>query len=291
MLLCVVVCCCVVLCVASLHPPHPTPDPPPQDPLRQTTQNFALFLPTPAPFSLFLSLCGCLIVEFWWCFCKDRDPQMCTFGLSGCGVKPWRLRGRRGLHTTTRELQTCTVDGPGVSKHHQKTTRRPPERDKESENGAGEGKKSAKFWLPTLRGLALRGLALRGLALRGLALRGLTLRGPTLRGPTLRGPTLRRPIPLGPTLRPHPSGPTLWGPTLRGPIFFWVGAPPHFLGRFRSRPEFGHTHRSMDWPKLDWPKLALAKISQIRMAKTGLAKVGPFPVDRTTRAILKSDDS
>ena len=34
-----------------------------------------------------LSLGG-LLVEFWWCF---EDPQMCTFGLSGCRVKPRRL--------------------------------------------------------------------------------------------------------------------------------------------------------------------------------------------------------
>ena len=31
-----------------------------------------------------------------WCL-KRRDPDMCTFGLSGCRVKPRRLRGRRGF--------------------------------------------------------------------------------------------------------------------------------------------------------------------------------------------------
>ena len=31
-----------------------------------------------------------------------------------------------GLHTTTRELQTCTFEGPGFQKHHQNSTRRPP---------------------------------------------------------------------------------------------------------------------------------------------------------------------
>ena len=27
------------------------------------------------------SLSGGLLVAFCWCFCEDRDPQMCTFGL------------------------------------------------------------------------------------------------------------------------------------------------------------------------------------------------------------------
>ena len=40
-------------------------------------------------------------------------------------------------------------DGPGASKHHQKTTRRHTVREKKSENGSGRGeKKSAKFCAP-----------------------------------------------------------------------------------------------------------------------------------------------
>ena len=42
-----------------------------------------------------------------------------------------RVKPRPGLHTTTRELQTCTFERPGASKHHQNSTRRPPERQKE----------------------------------------------------------------------------------------------------------------------------------------------------------------
>ena len=61
-------------------------------PLRRTAQNFALFLPSPAPY--FRS--GCLLVECW-VFFESRDPEMCTFGPSGCRVKPRRLRGRRGF--------------------------------------------------------------------------------------------------------------------------------------------------------------------------------------------------
>ena len=47
------------------------------------------------------------------------------------------VSGTLGLHKTTQEKQTCTFDGPGTSKHHQKTMRRPPERDKKSENEGG----------------------------------------------------------------------------------------------------------------------------------------------------------
>ena len=43
-------------------------------------QNFALFFPSPVPISFFLSLSGCLLVEFWWCL-KRRGAQMCTFGV------------------------------------------------------------------------------------------------------------------------------------------------------------------------------------------------------------------
>ena len=45
--------------------------------------NILRFFPLPHPFSLFLGLSGCLLVEFWWFF-EDQDPQMYTFGLSGC---------------------------------------------------------------------------------------------------------------------------------------------------------------------------------------------------------------
>ena len=54
-----------------------------------TAQNFALFFPSPAAKFVLFFLSGCLLVEFWWCL-KCRDPQMCTFGLSDCRVKPRR---------------------------------------------------------------------------------------------------------------------------------------------------------------------------------------------------------
>ncbi len=56
-------------------------------------QNVALFLPFPATVSLFLCLS---LGVFSWnfgvvFFLKRRDPQMCTFGLTSCRVKPRRL--------------------------------------------------------------------------------------------------------------------------------------------------------------------------------------------------------
>ena len=49
-----------------------------------------------------------------------------------------------GLHTTTRELQTCTFEGPGLQKTPPKLNET-PERDKKSENGDGRGKKERNF--------------------------------------------------------------------------------------------------------------------------------------------------
>ena len=72
---------------------------------------------------------------------------MCTFGFLWLSCETPAASGPPGLHTTTRELKTYTFDGPGASKHHQKTTRRPPERQKDWK-WSGRGKKSAKFWAP-----------------------------------------------------------------------------------------------------------------------------------------------
>ena len=53
--------------------------------------------------------------------------------------------GPPGLHTTARELHTCTIEGPGASKHHQNSTRRHPERHKKSETVAGKGKQKREI--------------------------------------------------------------------------------------------------------------------------------------------------
>ena len=57
--------------------------------------------------------------------------------------------GPPGLHTTTRELQTCTYQFPSLQKHHQNSTRRLPRERRKNEISCGrEKKKSAKFWAP-----------------------------------------------------------------------------------------------------------------------------------------------
>ena len=94
-------------------------------------------------------------------------------------------------HTTARELQTCTFQGPCASttpKFHERT----PKREKKERKLWRGGKKKARNFGPR------------------------TLRGPTLRGPPFGAPPFGAP-PFG----AHLSGfgpPTLGPPTLRGPI-------------------------------------------------------------------------
>ena len=54
--------------------------------------------------------------------------------------------GPSGFHTTTRELQTCTLEAPALQ-NTTKIPREDPQRDtNKSEKVAGKGRKSAKFW-------------------------------------------------------------------------------------------------------------------------------------------------
>ena len=63
-------------------------------------------------------------------------------------VKTPAALGPPGLHTTARELQTCTFQGPGASNTTKIPRKDPQEREKKNENEGGRGKKSAKFWAP-----------------------------------------------------------------------------------------------------------------------------------------------
>ena len=102
--------CCVLMCVGprfwcfpeppspeiprtpSPGPPEPPspglplPDPPPLD--RPKFRSFCS--PLPPPFSLLFPLLAVLSLNFGGVF-EGRDTEMCTFGLSGCRVKPRRL--------------------------------------------------------------------------------------------------------------------------------------------------------------------------------------------------------
>ena len=74
--------------------------------LRWTAQNFALFSLSRSHFRTF-SL-GVFSLNFGGVF-QGRDPQMCTFGLSACRVKP---RRRNHTQTTThRQQHTNTSNG------------------------------------------------------------------------------------------------------------------------------------------------------------------------------------
>ena len=135
-------------------------------------------------FSFFSPSLGGSFVEFWWCL-KRWGPEMCTFGVLGlsCEIlaapKPphdWAVMGcllfhlvrsgikitivlLPGLHTTARELQTCTFEGPSLQKHHQNSTRKINKRGrKRMKTVAGEGRKRAKFWAVWPRGVRRRGV-------------------------------------------------------------------------------------------------------------------------------------
>ena len=112
-----------------------------------------------------------------------------------------------GFHTTTRELQTRTSEGPGASNTTKIPREDPPVREKERKWERERGKKAGNVGPPRLRALALRAPTLRA---------G-TIPAPTRRGPRIRAPTLR-------------------AEALQAPHFFWVWAPlrSSFLSHFSS---------------------------------------------------------
>ena len=114
---------------------------------------------------------------------------MCTFGLSGCGVKPRRLRGRRGF---TRRAKLVVGDG----KKKREILGPPP-------FGALTDCETTKTLILAKIGLAQIGLAQNTMAKNGLAKNGFAKNGlsrfgsgipeldwPTLDWPKLDWPTL-----------------------------------------------------------------------------------------------------
>ena len=178
---------------------------------------------------------------------------MCTFGLSGCRVKPRRLRGSRGL-TRQPENSTCTFDSPSASNTTKIPRKDPKRKTKRAKMGREREKKARNFGLPTLRGSTLRAPTLRGSTVLGSTLLGSTLLGSTLLGSTLLGSTL-----LGSTLR---------GSTLRGPTFSRFGPPPFgappFEGPTLCRPKIQHPNigRSRNWPKSKLAEVELAELEK-----------------------------
>ena len=82
------------------------------------------------------------------------------------------------FHTTAKRTPNVHIRGSRLFKHHQNSTRRHPERDKKSENGVGEEKKTRNF-------------------------------GPHPSGPTHKAPPT-------PPLRGPVRGPDFQGPTFSG---------------------------------------------------------------------------
>ena len=87
------------------------------------------------------------------------------------------LWGRRGSHTTARELQTCTFERPGVSKTPPKFHEKTPRERKRAKMGRERGKKARNF-------------------------------GPPAFGP----PPFELPRCIARNFGPHPSDPNPWGP-------------------------------------------------------------------------------
>ena len=90
---CVLVSVCVAVCGVCGPEDCPFAGPPSAGPPSTgPPSKISLFFPSPV---LFLSFSGVFLVDFGGVF-EGRDPQMCTFGLSGCRVKPRRLQNENG---------------------------------------------------------------------------------------------------------------------------------------------------------------------------------------------------
>ena len=83
--------CCVCVFRASLPDPPPPDRPPSARPPSAGPPKISLFFfPLPPQFFILFSLsCWSFSLNFGGVF-EDQDPQMCTFGLLGCRVKPQR---------------------------------------------------------------------------------------------------------------------------------------------------------------------------------------------------------
>ena len=205
-------------------------------------QNFALFFPVPPQqFVLFFPLWGAsrgILVVFeapvpWNVHVWSSRAVKCAS--PGGPTRP----GRRGSHTTTRELQTRTFERPGPS-NTTKIPREDPQRGKKRMNlNGGTGKKKTRnFGPPTLRDPTLSG----------------PLNGPHL--PPFGAPPFGAPLFLG--LAPHPSAPTPPGPHQNkiGEMLVWSTK----IGQIRQNKD-GHMQpvnfgQMWYWPNSVWPNAA-----------------------------------
>ena len=89
---------------------------------------------------------------------RSWPPDLDNFGQSNFGQlvfgpanfgsnQFWPIKfGPTGFHTTARELQTRTFEGPGASNTTKIQREDPPERKRRMKFPVGERKKRAKFW-------------------------------------------------------------------------------------------------------------------------------------------------
>ena len=179
-----------------------------------------------------------------------------------------------GLAHDSPRTPNVHISGPRRFRHHQNSTKGPQEKE-ERKLWREEGKKSAKFWAPTLR------------------------------GPTLRGSTFSRfgASPFGP---PPFFPPPFWAPPFWAPPFwappFWAppfGAPP-FEGPTLCGPKIQHPKigRSRNWPKSkkkagrsrNWPKSIALVPGGVQCSRAQLQELWPpacwsclVPVVQTVR--------
>ena len=102
---------------------------------------FRTFFPSSTTNFFLSSLPGGLLVEFWWCFEAPGPSNVHVWSSRAVVAAP----KPPGLHTTARELQTCTLEGPGASKHHENSTRKLPGREERKTIVVEEGKKCEIF--------------------------------------------------------------------------------------------------------------------------------------------------
>ena len=199
------VCCVCVLCVqdfwwvssrflVDVFKIFPSPDRLPPDrpsagpPLRWTApppdrpKSRSFFSSLPPEISFFLLSLRGLLVEFWWCFRRPGRSYVHVWAL-------WLLcetpagSGPSGLHTTTRDLQTWTFQGPGASNTTKITREDPPEREEKNEFCCRrETKKREILGLPSQ-----------------------TPSGPNPFRPTFQGPTMPTARPAHHQTRPPPQ--------------------------------------------------------------------------------------
>ena len=121
---------------------------------------------------------------FLFCFCfRPQQPELCTFGLSGCRVKPRRPHQTGAAGARTRQPENSKrahFRAPALEtppKFHERTPREKEERKLWRE----EGKKNAKFWVHHPSGLHPSVPLFPGLG------------PPPFGAPPFEGPTLCRP--------------------------------------------------------------------------------------------------